>query len=1810
MLEVTDTAGGGTLFKTSAGNTGGGSNPVQSSQLPAWAQSVARAAGNTSQTSPPPQTSYTEALTRSYMGGSGGQTHPNSIASTEAQSAEAPSTSTELAGQPIKAFTPSGAGVLFGQNLEGTEIEQINTGTTAAQRAAAEETTANLASGNAAQVQFGTNPEGTQVEYVTVYHNAYPANGGNGGGGGSRIAAPGTPGSGVILPASATATSSGQLAQTNTAPAIKESTATLTAPTITAASTTSLTPAPMSYQDFASQAQNSITWGAGGNPYAYSFTVNGNTYTGQLPVNDQTFKYVAPIQAGNAQTTPQASGLAIDQAWMAYQGAQPTLNQLSANGITPTGVVINAFTGGISGGGTAELGKTGTQTFTGQVGTLSGNLNTGVSFNPLPGTVLTAELAQQYASSIFQPNTFFYAAPGSTQQVAVTTPEQLATLLAAQSQSNVPLLYTNTQTFTAAPSQGIGAPYSTQYSNYNFTLSPTGEIIPGQSMTPAQGVAAGNMAAAIGTEIYNNPQLQAYIQQYNSWGGQLGRYLETNVMPEVKSAYDQYVKPEVNYIGNYYGTRFNELQNAPIGKAYSYLTSPSGQPSASFSPPSSLSSQSLTPLGMGTALPLSPLGIAATTTSLLSPYLLKAAQDINSFAQSSANTVENYYGKKFQYLQGAPIGQAANYLIKTIEDWKNAPYNPTQLNLAYAQHQFGSIASYLYHFPQLVMQEPQLLASSMQQANDLANKGIVPWYFPDVVMAMFTIPVITSGVAGAGLSAESLPSGILAGLRNVGLGSALNTGLGAFFGQTSPNELIQNALVGGAAGAVTTPFAEGTPIANMIGDRLPLSLIKTFPTLTKIITRIPQGAVDGISYMVAQTEFSAAQHGQVATPQQLAQAAETGALFGGGFSAASIVGEALAADTGALATRFGSGTAYAGSLATRGALMGGISAGANLLQGSPIPTSEAALLGAAFPFALEGAAAVSPVEVGGYTFQNQDVSGQYASLKYPDIVRMLYERFGKVNAKDYQALVNTLRAEGLTSREAVTEALLGNPEYSYTNQLPPNLYKRLPLLYRVSSPEGAMAGFGTAPIKPEYYVNPETLTGKAMNANPASVFGSPTDIYTYQNALRLYGNPTEAENFALMRDLAFRLKSVIVPSTPRLALELLDKPTETTVLENMLQSPKWKGNLKLFGSTSFHLVFPEARQGADLDIFTKTVTDATELAQEAATQLNEALGEKKYTASKTKVNYINEAGKEEHLLDIHYPDEPPEEGGTSVNPQGANFGLKETAPAVKTQGVKSLQPGEQTIRKISGAATPRTFTQEALGATQTAAQFPQFVEYLKSQVGEGGAYSAPALYRIKDLMDMLTGAKIISDRLYGGALDPQITRLAQIQVDRGLLTQEEFNNFMSSTPEQLTQQLGTAGQRALMNNVAELTDVAPSPPPMAEPSTAEFTQPTPPLYDILTPGQQQAIYAQQLGSPAAQQGILQGLQGSQMKQGISNYMNSQYMNNLYGSYGANGALPFAYPTQKSQLGFSYPSSKGQLHQPSQSLNGLTQAEIVKAYQDANQDLRADYVQAVVNGQISPRMMAYLNPADVYARTLGNGFYNANANAGASLYGTLQSLNSGYNFAQPGAILPYLQLLQQMALSGELPPSYYSMLQNYETAYPFSEYPAYNPSGYGSYGGYGNYGSPYGNYGYGSPYSNYPSQYPYQYNYPYQTNYPYSYNYPYQYSAYNYPYSYNNYAYGYGYPYGYNYPYYTNKTGTKGAPPPLLPYGNTWFTVPKPSISSQPPLAQAYQQDLLSELTGRQSNIRAAETYNPIWRGLIQRPYQEYLPRVKLKTKGM
>lgn len=248
-------------------------------------------------------------------------------------------------------------------------------------------------------------------------------------------------------------------------------------------------------------------------------------------------------------------------------------------------------------------------------------------------------------------------------------------------------------------------------------------------------------------------------------------------------------------------------------------------------------------------------------------------------------------------------------------------------------------------------------------------------------------------------------------------------------------------------------------------------------------------------------------------------------------------------------------------------------------------------------------------------------------------------------------------------------------------------------------------------------------------------------------------------------------------------------------------------------------------------------------------------------------------------------------------------------------------------------------------------------------------------------------------------------------------------------------------------------------------------------------------------------------------------------------------------------------------------------------------------------------------------TLNGGFYNNNAGLSAtpSLSQVLQSLSSGYNFGSPGAIQPYLQMLEQMYQAGQLSPNLYNLVTEYTGGYPFSEYApyaspgyeAYSNAPYGNYGNYGNYGTysnyaPYSNYAQYAPYSEYNAYSPYQ-GYNQYSNYAQYGNYaPYgNYGAYGNYGPYSNYGtYGYYGPYG-NY-------GKEGVLP--IPYGNSyWFAPYARTTGSRIPTTNTYQMDLLSELFPHIQQ-QAAKEYTPTLEGLGTRPGAAYLTRAQLENR--
>ncbi len=367
--------------------------------------------------------------------------------------------------------------------------------------------------------------------------------------------------------------------------------------------------------------------------------------------------------------------------------------------------------------------------------------------------------------------------------------------------------------------------------------------------------------------------------------------------------------------------------NAPVvyASATQFPASPSGSPSyTALEAPSALS-------GQPSQLPRAPL--AARVSSLLSylqPYVDYINNGINSLASTSYS------------IGGAPIttneGRAnyRDYLENTLgqflEGIRSFAENPAKTTMA----TYGNL--------------PVEYATLMNQANTLVQAGVAPWYFPAVVEGLVGAPLAATGIGGAAALGATLPE--IAGLT--GLGALGNAGFGALMGQTSSQQLLQNAMTGGLTSAMLAPIMAGAPIADYLKGFLPEGYDITHPLITQALTRLPQSMTALGSWYALNTALSSEAHGEVPTPQEIEGAFAIGTLAGalfGGVPTLSQAAIAPAIESGAIGSS--SATQSIANLATSSTLLGAGGVGLNYAMGSPLPAWQAALLNAGLPIGFE-----------------------------------------------------------------------------------------------------------------------------------------------------------------------------------------------------------------------------------------------------------------------------------------------------------------------------------------------------------------------------------------------------------------------------------------------------------------------------------------------------------------------------------------------------------------------------------------------------------------------------------------------------------------------------------------------------------------------------------------------------------------------------------------------------------------------------------------------------------------------------------------
>ncbi len=231
-------------------------------------------------------------------------------------------------------------------------------------------------------------------------------------------------------------------------------------------------------------------------------------------------------------------------------------------------------------------------------------------------------------------------------------------------------------------------------------------------------------------------------------------------------------------------------------------------------------------------------------------------------------------------------------------------------------------------------------------------------------------------VAGAGAVAGGVASGALStsAVRGIalqtGIGTAANVGLNAAFGgQTSPAQILQNALTGATTGEISGLVIGALPIKAAVETALTKlgapTIIQNLAEAGRLgvvakaaIETLPESAREAVNlgnWFAIQKGLDSMSAGRVPTLQELATAYETGAIVGAIFPE---VGPVMRAATATTATTTPTATSAIVRLFGEMGGYGTLGVAGNIVAGSPMPWYEAALLGAGIPVLTEEAGSI------------------------------------------------------------------------------------------------------------------------------------------------------------------------------------------------------------------------------------------------------------------------------------------------------------------------------------------------------------------------------------------------------------------------------------------------------------------------------------------------------------------------------------------------------------------------------------------------------------------------------------------------------------------------------------------------------------------------------------------------------------------------------------------------------------------------------------------------------------------------------------
>ena len=380
--------------------------------------------------------------------------------------------------------------------------------------------------------------------------------------------------------------------------------------------------------------------------------------------------------------------------------------------------------------------------------------------------------------------------------------------------------------------------------------------------------------------------------------------------------------------------------------------------------------------------------------------------------------------------------------------------------------------------------------------------------------------------------------------------------------------------------------------------------------------------------------------------------------------------------------------------------------------------------------------------------------------------------------------------------------------------------------FKVSFTRVSRTSLGLPDVSPEQFGALDAIgPGMAESSEP---WASKLDVLAYEHALEQAGSDVEYGYFRSLREIAFGMAGVQSPPPDEFALELRGKPVESEVLTGalsegpdlayatpdqapslarlkywyyrMLQNPEAAADAlrvpsplrMVYGSSTFHMFYPDFRLGADVDVQfspgTRTVADIW--AAQIERGLNEAMGVEAYGIEEggdvVGTGLAEEIRAGEHLIDAHIDEEPEVKGIDLSKPAtGYRFGIKPMKVVeVGEEGVPLREPSETIVSKVASASALRSMTpeqiqaeiQDLLAQGRINSENQTYVEYLSSQAKEPGSilrWAAPALHRLKDVRDVISGARIISSERMGGRLDEAVSNLEVYASLKGLVTPPE-----------------------------------------------------------------------------------------------------------------------------------------------------------------------------------------------------------------------------------------------------------------------------------------------------------------------------------------------------------------------------------------------------------------------------------------------------